>query len=244
MEQASAEAESLSAKQREILLNLPNMPQADIPVGRDAADNPVVRTHGEKPVIANPKDHVVLAESLGLIDPDRATKISGSGFAVYTGQGARLERALLNFLIDTHTREHGYTEVSTPFVVRRECMVGTGQLPKFEEALQKLSLISETQGAELQGVWNRSLENGWHPYEIVDRIGEVVFQTLELIDREKIHAKRIVSDILVPATDGVGLPKILRNAEGVLAGFWVGSACNKMLSAIEFEGSQFENAEK
>ena len=133
MEQASAEAESLSAKQREILLNLPNMPQADIPVGRDAADNPVVRTHGEKPVIANPKDHVVLAESLGLIDPDRATKISGSGFAVYTGQGARLERALLNFLIDTHTREHGYTEVSTPFVVRRECMVGTGQLPKFEE---------------------------------------------------------------------------------------------------------------
>ncbi len=133
MERASAEAESLSAKQREILLNLPNMPQADVPVGRDAADNPVVRIHGEKPVIAHPKDHVVLAESLGLIDPDRATKISGSGFAVYTGQGARLERALLNFLLDTHTREHGYTEVSTPFVVRRECMVGTGQLPKFEE---------------------------------------------------------------------------------------------------------------
>jgi len=133
MEQASAEAEALSAKQREILLNLPNMPQADVPVGRDAADNPIVRTSGEKPVIANAKDHVALAESLGLIDPDRATKISGSGFAVYMGQGARLERALLNFLIDTHTREHGYTEVSTPFVVRRECMVGTGQLPKFEE---------------------------------------------------------------------------------------------------------------
>ena len=133
MEQVSAEAEALSAKQRDILLNLPNMPQADVPVGRDAADNPIVRTSGEKPIIANAKDHVALAESLGLIDPDRATKISGSGFAVYTGQGARLERALLNFLIDTHTQEHGYTEVSTPFVVRRECMVGTGQLPKFEE---------------------------------------------------------------------------------------------------------------
>ncbi|MEN9469806.1 MAG: hypothetical protein RL630_1539 [Verrucomicrobiota bacterium] len=133
MEKVSAQAEALSAKQREILLNLPNMPQADVPVGRDAADNPIVRTSGEKPVIANAKDHVALAESLGLIDPDRATKISGSGFAVYTGQGARLERALLNFLIDTHTQEHGYTEVSTPFVVRRECMVGTGQLPKFEE---------------------------------------------------------------------------------------------------------------
>jgi seryl-tRNA synthetase len=81
----------------------------------------------------NPKDHVAIAEALGLIDPDRAAKISGSGFAVYTGVGARLERALLNFLLDLHTREHGYTEVGTPFVVKRECMVGTGQLPKFEE---------------------------------------------------------------------------------------------------------------
>jgi seryl-tRNA synthetase len=133
MEQASAEAEALSEKQREILLNLPNIPQADVPVGHDAADNPVVRTHGEKPSIENPKDHVAIAESLGLIDSERATKISGSGFAVYTGAGARLERALINFLIDLHTRNHGYTEVATPFVVRRDCMVGTGQLPKFEE---------------------------------------------------------------------------------------------------------------
>ena len=133
MEQASAEAEALSEKQREILLNLPNIPQADVPAGKDAADNPVVRVHGEKPSIENPKDHVAIAESLGLIDSERATKISGSGFAVYTGAGARLERALINFLIDLHTRQHGYTEVATPFVVRRECMVGTGQLPKFEE---------------------------------------------------------------------------------------------------------------
>lgn len=133
MEQASAEAEALSEKQRDILLNLPNIPQADVPVGHDAADNPVVRTHGEKPSIDNPKDHVAIAESLGLIDSERATKISGSGFAVYTGAGARLERALINFLIDLHTRNHGYTEVATPFVVRRDCMVGTGQLPKFEE---------------------------------------------------------------------------------------------------------------
>ena len=133
MEAASAQAEEFSAKQRDILLNLPNLPQADVPVGEDAKDNPVIRTHGEKPAIENPKDHVVLAESLGLIDSDRAVKISGSGFAVYTGPGARLERSLINFLLDTHTREHGYTEVNTPFVVRRDCMVGTGQLPKFEE---------------------------------------------------------------------------------------------------------------
>lgn len=138
MEAASAEAEALSAKQRDILLNLPNLPQADVPPGKDAADNPVIRTHGEKPAIENPKDHVALAESLGLIDPDRAVKISGSGFAVYTGQGARLERALINFLLDTQTREHGYTEVSPPFVVRRDCMIGTGQLPKFEEDMYGL----------------------------------------------------------------------------------------------------------
>ncbi len=133
MERISAEVEALSAKQRDLLLNLPNLPQADVPVGKDAADNPVVRIHGEKPEIANPKDHVAIAEGLGLIDTERAAKISGSGFAVYTGAGARLERALINFLLDLHTRNHGYTEVATPFVVRRDCMVGTGQLPKFEE---------------------------------------------------------------------------------------------------------------
>jgi seryl-tRNA synthetase len=102
-------------------------------VGREAADNPLVREFGEKPLIENARDHVAIAESLGLIDPDRGAKISGSGFAVYTGAGARLERAILNFLLDLHTREHGYTEVSPPFLVKRECMVGTGQLPKFEE---------------------------------------------------------------------------------------------------------------
>jgi seryl-tRNA synthetase len=133
MQALSAESEKLSAEQNSILLNTPNLPQADVPVGTDASHNPVVRTWGEKPAMENPKDHVAIAESLGLIDPDRAAKISGSGFAVYTGVGARLERALLNFLLDLHTREHGYTEVGTPFVVKRECMVGTGQLPKFEE---------------------------------------------------------------------------------------------------------------
>ncbi len=133
MEGLSAQAEALSAEQTRILLHTPNMPHAGAPAGREAADNPVVRVWGEKPVQAVVKDHVRIAEDLGLIDPDRAVKISGSGFACYTGQGARLERALLNFLLDLHTREHGYTEVSPPFLIRRECMVGTGQLPKFEE---------------------------------------------------------------------------------------------------------------
>ncbi len=133
MQDLTAESDRLGAEQNGLLLTLPNLPQEDVARGADASENPVLRTWGEKPVVAEPRDHVAIAESLGLIDPDRAVKISGSGFACYIGAGARLERALLSFLLDLHTREHGYTEVSPPFLVRRECMVGTGQLPKFEE---------------------------------------------------------------------------------------------------------------
>ncbi len=133
MQSISADSERLAVEQEALLLNLPNLPQPGVAVGADASANPELRTWGEKPVVANPRDHVAIAEGLGLIDPDRAVKISGSGFACYTGAGARLERALLNFLLDLHTRQHGYTEVSPPFLIRRECMVGTGQLPKFEE---------------------------------------------------------------------------------------------------------------
>ena len=133
MQTLAEEATRLADAQAALLLNLPNLPQAEVPVGHDAGDNPLVRTHGEKPALKTVRDHVAIAEALGLIDPDRAAKISGSGFMVYIGQGARLERALINFLLDLHTRDHGYTEVSPPFVVKRDCMVGTGQLPKFEE---------------------------------------------------------------------------------------------------------------
>lgn len=133
MQALTEKSNALGDEQLAMLLVLPNFPQPAVPLGKEAADNPEVRVHGEKPSIAAPKDHVALAEGLGLIDPDRAVKISGSGFSVYIGQGARLERALLNFLLDLHTRDHGYTEVSPPFVVKRDCMVGTGQLPKFEE---------------------------------------------------------------------------------------------------------------
>lgn len=133
MQEVSGESDRLRGEQEALLLNLPNLPQPGVAVGADASANPVLRTWGEKPVVADPRDHVAIAEGLGLIDPDRAVKISGSGFACYTGAGARLERALLNFLLDLHTRQHGYTELSPPFLIRRECMVGTGQLPKFEE---------------------------------------------------------------------------------------------------------------
>jgi seryl-tRNA synthetase len=129
---ASAEAE---AKQRDLLLSIPNTPHDEIPQGHDASANPVLRTWGEAPKIDNPQDHVVIGTRLGLFDPERAAKISGSGFICYTGQGARLERALISFLLDLHTRDHGYTEMSPPFLVNRPTMTGTGQLPKFEADL-------------------------------------------------------------------------------------------------------------
>jgi seryl-tRNA synthetase len=127
----TAEAEE---RQRDLLLNIPNLPHPNAPVGMTAAENPVVRSWGEKPQINGPVlDHVALGEKLGLFDAERATKLSGSGFICFTGAGARLERALIQFMLDLHTREHGYLEVSPPFLVRRDCMVGTTQLPKFEE---------------------------------------------------------------------------------------------------------------
>ena len=136
LDREAAEAEET---QRGLLLAVPNLPHPAAPVGREAADNPVVRTWGEAPKFAAPPlDHLAVGARLGLFDPERATKISGSGFACFTGLGARLERALINFLLDLHTTQHGYTEVSPPFLVRRECMFGTNQLPKFEDDMYGL----------------------------------------------------------------------------------------------------------
>jgi seryl-tRNA synthetase len=119
--------------QRNLLLEIPNFPHESVPVGRDARGNKVLRTWGQKPDLKQPVlDHVDLGAKLKLFDLERATKLSGSGFICFTGAGARLERALINFMIDLHTREHGYAEVSPPFLVKRDCMIGTSQLPKFE----------------------------------------------------------------------------------------------------------------
>jgi seryl-tRNA synthetase len=125
-------------QQKQLLLGIPNLPHANAPVGKEASDNPVLRSWGEKPELKEPLDHVALGTKLKLFDLERAAKLSGSGFICFTGAGARLERALIQFMLDLHTREHGYLEMSPPFVVRRECMVGTTQLPKFEEDMYGL----------------------------------------------------------------------------------------------------------
>lgn len=132
IEALDAEAEATSLRQQEHLMMIPNLPHEACPQGEDETQNPVVRTWGAAPEIVDPQDHVVLATRHQLIDWDDAVRISGSGFAVYRGRGAKLERALINFLLDTQT-DHGYEEVNVPHLVKRECMEGTGQLPKFEE---------------------------------------------------------------------------------------------------------------
>ncbi len=135
----SAIADDVDAEYRELLAGVPNIPHESVPVGRSAEDNVVVRTVGEPRAFDfEPKAHWDIGPDLGILDFDRAAKITGARFAVYFGLGAKLERALINFMLDTHTREHGYTEVLPPFAVNSASLYGTGQLPKFAEDLFKL----------------------------------------------------------------------------------------------------------
>ncbi len=128
----NARATTAEEEQNDLLLRIANLPHERVPIGKDATSNRVVRTWGEKPRLSEPEDHVALGVRLNLLDMERAAKLSGSGFICFTGAGAKLERVLINFMIDLHTRGHGYTEISPPFLVRRDCMIGTSQLPKFE----------------------------------------------------------------------------------------------------------------
>ncbi|HRI02239.1 MAG TPA: serine--tRNA ligase [Pyrinomonadaceae bacterium] len=124
------------AAMRELLSGLPNLPADDVPVGADESANQEIRRRGQiREFDFEPKDHVDLGEALGIIDFERATKIAGSRFAILNGAGARLSRALINFMLDVHTTEHGYTETLPPFLVNRTALFGTNQLPKFEEDL-------------------------------------------------------------------------------------------------------------
>jgi seryl-tRNA synthetase len=129
LDKQAAEAE---AARDQLLLMIPNLPHASVAIGKTAEENPIIRVHGEKPNFDfKPKPHTDLCQSLKLIDFERGAKLSGSGFLLYTNWGARLERALIQFLLDLHIHEHDYTEVSPPYIVKRECMVGVGQFPKF-----------------------------------------------------------------------------------------------------------------
>jgi seryl-tRNA synthetase len=131
--------ETIETERHQLLLRLPNVPHASVPVGKSADDNQVVRQHGQAPVFDfEPKPHWELGAALGILDFERAARMSGARFSVLMGAGARLARALIDFMLDLHTREHGYTEVEPPFLVNSAALTGTGNLPKFEQDLFKI----------------------------------------------------------------------------------------------------------
>ncbi|HBL30161.1 MAG TPA: serine--tRNA ligase, partial [Acidobacteria bacterium] len=136
IEELEARLAALDPEMAAIELTLPNLPHASVPAGKDEAANRVERTVGTpRRFDFAPKAHWDLGPALGILDFERGAKVAGARFTAYFGAGARLERALINFMLDLHTREHGYTEVLPPFIVSRESLVGTGQLPKFEQDL-------------------------------------------------------------------------------------------------------------
>ncbi len=136
IKQIDEELRGVEEELQQLLLTLPNIPDPDCPVGRDEEANVEVSSWGEVPQLDfEPKAHWDLGEELGILDFERGTKIAGARFVLYRGAGARLERALINLMLDLHTEQHGYTETLPPFLVNRTTMTGTGQLPKFEEDL-------------------------------------------------------------------------------------------------------------
>mgnify|MGYP000199480340 FL=1 len=133
------ELKEIEVRLKEILMTIPNMPAADTPVGSSDADNPVVRTWREPAKFAfEPQAHWDIGEKLNILDVERAGKVSGARFTFYRGLGSRLERSVINFFLDIHTGENGYTEFFPPFIVNKDSMQGTGQLPKFAEDMFKL----------------------------------------------------------------------------------------------------------
>lgn len=165
MKQVSAEIAAndgrvteLDERLRDFMLRIPNLPHASVPVGRGAEQNIEVRRWGTpRKFDFKPKPHWEIGEQLGILDLERAAKIAGARFALYRGPGARLERALANFFLDVHTREHGYTEILPPFIVNTASLIGSGQLPKFADDLFKLEggdyWLTSTSEVELHNMY-------------------------------------------------------------------------------------------
>lgn len=139
LKQLSAQLSEVEAELESVLMWIPNLPHASVPIGKDESFNKPVREWGAKPDFDfEPKDHLEVASENGLLDMQRGAKVTGSGFPVYTGQGAALERALINFMLSFHIQKHGYEEVAVPFIVNRKTMTGTGQLPKLENDMYRI----------------------------------------------------------------------------------------------------------
>ena len=134
-----ADLKEVESGLRDIMLNIPNMPKEDVPIGKDDTENPEMRKWGEPTKFAfEPKAHWDIGTDLDILDAERAAKVTGARFTFYKGMGARLERAVINFMMDLHANKHGYTEMLAPYIANKDSMVGTGQLPKFAEDMFKL----------------------------------------------------------------------------------------------------------
>jgi seryl-tRNA synthetase len=139
IKQLTVQLDSVEYQRNAAMMNLPNLPHTSVPVGKNAADNVEVRRHGDpRQFDFEPQAHWDLGPALGILDFERATRIAGARFSVLSGAGARLSRALINFMLDLHTREHGYREIEPPFLANTASLTGTGQLPKFEQDLFKI----------------------------------------------------------------------------------------------------------
>lgn len=234
MQEAASRIKEIQPRSTEIeetiknkLLEIPNVPHESVPVGKDEHSNRVVRTVGEKPLFDfEPRPHWETGEKLGILDFERAAKLSGARFAIYEGAGARLERALINFMLDLHTTEHGYKEILPPFMVNAETMKGTGQLPKFEADLFKTTngyyLIPTAEVPVTNIFANEILKEEDLPFYFVaytpcfrSEAGSYGKDTRGLIRQHQFNKVELVK-LTHPDTSYEELDKLTANAEEVL----------------------------
>ena len=219
---------SVEQETNDFLLTIPNMPHESVPVGRTEDDNEIVRSWGVAPELSfQPKEHWELGEKLGILDFDRASKIAGSRFSLYKGAGARLERALINFMLDLHTESHNYTEILPPFIANRTTMTGTGQLPKFEDDLFKLEgldyFLIPTAEVPLTNIFQKEILNeedlpvyfAAHTPCFRKEAGSYGKDTKGLIRQHQFNKVELVK-FSTPETSDDELEGLLSNAEEVL----------------------------
>jgi len=219
---------SVEQETNDFLLTMPNMPHESVPVGRTENDNEIVRSWGVAPELSfQPKEHWELGEKLGILDFDRASKIAGSRFSLYKGAGARLERALINFMLDLHTEDHNYTEILPPFIANRTTMTGTGQLPKFEDDLFKLDgldyFLIPTAEVPLTNIFQKEILNeedlpvyfAAHTPCFRKEAGSYGKDTKGLIRQHQFNKVELVK-FSTPETSDDELEGLLSNAEEVL----------------------------
>ena len=219
---------AVEAGLKEFLVALPNLPHDDVPKGKDDTENRLEKTWGTPRVFDfKIKDHADIGEDLGILDLGRATKLAGARFPLYIGAGARLERALINFMLDSHTGEHGYTEALPPFIVNTATMTGTGQLPKFEEDLFKLDgwdyYLIPTSEVPITNIYAREiLDESGLPFKFTaytpcfrSEAGSYGRDTKGLIRQHQFNKVEMVK-ITSPDTSFDELESLLANAETVL----------------------------